>query len=245
MTRRKSRAGLTVPAKRLLAQLLRAGTLALGGLLALVCFLVLVYSVVAPPASATMVWRAFEGRGMDYRWVPIESMAVPVIHAVISSEDARYCKHNGVDWLALESVWKAVVEDRTDRPRGASTIAMQTVKNLFLWPWRSYVRKALEIPLAYVVDAVWSKRRLLEIYLNIAEWGPGVYGIEAAARRNFGRSARALSASQAALLVAILPNPIERSARKPSNAVRRKANVVRQRMRGASHYTQCVSKDRY
>ncbi len=231
-------------AKHIFAQIARAGVLSLGGLLALVCFLVLVYSVVAPPASATMVWRAFEGRGMDYRWVPIETMAVPVVLAVISSEDARYCTHNGVDWLAMESVWKAVMEDRTDRPRGASTIAMQTVKNLFLWPWRSYLRKALEIPLAYVVDAVWSKRRLLEIYLNIAEWGPGIYGIEAAARRNFGRPAGALSASQAALLVAVLPNPIERSARKPSNAVRRKAGVIRRRMRGASHYTQCVSKDR-
>lgn len=214
------------------------------GVLALVCFLVLVYSVVAPPASATMIWRSFEGRQMDYRWVPLEAIPESVVFAVISAEDARFCKHNGVDWQAVESVWTAVIQDQTDRPRGASTIAMQTVKNLFLWPWRSYVRKVLEIPLAYVVDAVWSKRRLLEIYVNIAEWGPGIYGIEAAAWRTFGRPARALSAAQAALLVAVLPNPIQRDARRPSRTVRRKARVIRQRMAGARHYSACVTRKR-
>src|SRR6185436_4995918 len=117
--------------------------------------------------------------------------------AVIASEDGRFCQHHGVDWDEIE---EAIERARDGIPRGGSTISMQVVKNLFLWPSKSYVRKALEFPLTFAIEMAWSKPRILEIYLNIAEWGPGVFGAEAAARYHFGKSAATLTPSQAALL---------------------------------------------
>ena len=165
----------------------------------------------------------------------------PVLPAsVVMSEDAQFCRHGGVDWKALNDVIDAA--DNDDGPsRGASTIAMQTAKNLFLWPGRSVVRKAIEIPLALLLDAVWPKRRILEVYLNIAEWGPdGVFGAQAAARRAFGRDAADLSPREAAILTATLPNPIRRDARKPSRGVLSIANTIAVRARGAALWTDCL-----
>ena len=135
-----------------------------------------------------------------------------------------------------------VVDDliEGERPRGASTIPMQTVKNLYLWSSRSYIRKGLEVPLALMVDAIWSKRRLLEIYLNIAEWGPGIFGIEAAARHHFKRSAKSLSRRQAALLAVTLPNPHLRNPRKPRRGMRRLARLVERRAKQSGAYIKCV-----
>src|SRR5690606_10566851 len=145
-----------------------------------------------------------------------------LVRAVVLSEDAGFCRHGGVDLGAL----REAIEDA----RGGSTITMQVVKNLFLWPARSYVRKLIEISLAYVVDALWPKRRILEIYLNVAEWGDGVFGAEAAARTHFGRSASRLTPLQASLMAVTLPNPIERTAGRPSPIVRRLASRLRSRM---------------
>ncbi len=146
--------------------------------------------------------------------MPLERISGFLRATVIVSEDARFCHHHGVDWGALREV--------VDRPgangptRGASTIPMQTAKNLLLWPSRSYVRKAIEIPLALLIDLAWSKRRILEVYLNLAEWGKGVFGVEAAARHYFHKSADRLDAREAALLATSLPNPSHRNAGRPS-----------------------------
>jgi monofunctional biosynthetic peptidoglycan transglycosylase len=154
------------------------------------------------------------------------------------SEDARFCEHAGVDWQEL-----AKVLDRNAGPnRGASTITMQVVKNLFLWNSRSYLRKALEIPLALYANLVWSKRRTMEIYLNIVELGPGIFGVEAAAEHYFKRHAKDLSPGQAALLVSALPNPIERNPAQPSRLVRSHAGTVAARGRSAGAYVNCLAR---
>jgi len=154
------------------------------------------------------------------------------------SEDGQYCFHGGVDWGEM----RMLIEDTLDgaSTRGGSTIPMQTAKNLFLWNSRSFVRKGLELPLAVASDFVWTKRRLMEIYLNIAEWGPGIYGIEAAARYHFKVPASKLSRRQAALLAVSLPNPIDRNAGKPGRGLRRLAAVIERRAQGAGDYIKCI-----
>jgi monofunctional biosynthetic peptidoglycan transglycosylase len=213
---------------------------ALGAVAAAILLAIAAYRFVAPPVSALMVWRLVQGHGIDYRWVPLESMSAALPAAVIASEDGRFCAHGGVDWTALGTVFEALTEDPDAAPRGASTIPMQTVKNLFLWPSRSYVRKALELPLALVADLAWPKRRTIEIYLNVVEWGPGIYGAEAAARHHFGKPASALAPAEAALLAAVLPNPLERSAGKPGTLTRRLASTVRARMRTIDGHLGCI-----
>ena len=209
------------------------------------CLLLVVmvgYRFVAPPVSTLMIWRSIEGRSMDYRWTSLEDISPALPRAVIASEDARFCAHNGVDWGAVSDVIDDIVEDADGAPRGASTIPMQTVKNLFLWPWRSYIRKAFEIPMAYMISAIWPKRRVLEIYLNIVEWGPGIYGAEAAAQRHFGKSARRLNGGEAALLAAALPNPKVRRAGRPGPLTRAAAQRILRRMRDIGPYVSCVER---
>ena len=213
---------------------------ALAGAAALVLVVIVAYRFVAPPVSTLMVWRLFQGHGIDYRWVPLDEISPALPAAVIASEDARFCAHGGVDWTALGEVVDALADDPDTPPRGASTIAMQTVKNLFLWPSRSFVRKALEMPLALVADLAWPKRRTIEIYLNVVEWGPGIYGAEAAARHHFGKPARALGPAEAAQLAAVLPNPLERSAGRPGSLTRRLAARVGARMRAIGGYLECI-----
>src|SRR5690606_11160795 len=169
-------------------------------LAAMILVAIAAYRFVAPPASALMVWRLAQGHGIDYRWVALDHIAPALPAAVIASEDSRFCSHGGVDWTALGAVFTAIADDPEAAPRGASTISMQAVKNLFLWPSRSYMRKALELPLALVVDLVWPKRRTVEIYLNVVEWGPGIYGAEAAAQHHFNKPASALTRAEAARL---------------------------------------------
>lgn len=197
--------------KSALRSWLRRGLLVLGFLALLPLVLTPIYRFV-PPVSTLMVASWLSGEGADRRWVPLSRIAPILVRTVISSEDSRFCDHGGVDW---DAIGEAIDEDR-DAPRGASTIAMQTVKNLFLWQSRDYLRKALEVPLAYYANFVLGKRRLIEIYLNIVEWGPGTFGAEAASRRAFGRSAASLNADQAALLAAALPNPRLRDPARPS-----------------------------
>ena len=194
-----------------------------------------IYSVV-PPVSTLMLWSGLTGQGMQRNWTPIENIAPALVNSVVMTEDGQYCSHSGVDWNALNDVL-----DREGGPsRGASTIAMQTVKNLFLWPSRSYIRKGLEIPLAYYADLVLSKRRLMEIYLNIAEWGPGLFGAEAAAQHYFKKPASKLTAREAALLTAALPNPITRNPAKPTRYLQKRARTIQARDRAAGDYVGCI-----
>lgn len=193
---------------------------------------------VAPPVSTLMLARYMTGRPVERTWVPLEKMAPALPAAVVMSEDARFCRHSGVDWQALGEVLEDSDEDGPSR--GASTIAMQTAKNLFLWPSRSYIRKALEIPLALAIDLVWPKRRVLEVYLNIAEWGEGVFGVEAAARRYFGKGASALTAREAALLAAALPLPRARNPARPTARQQAYAGTIAGRARLSGGLLACL-----
>lgn len=195
----------------------------------------LLYSALTPP-STLMLGRWLVGKPVARTAVPLEAIAPALPAAAITSEDARYCQHSGVDWAALRDV----VDDEDGPSRGASTIAMQTAKNVFLWPGRSYLRKALELPVALVMDLIWGKRRMMEIYLNVAEWGDGVFGAEAAARRWFNKSARQLSQREAALLVAALPNPLARSPARPSVRHRALAARLLARMEASGSLTECL-----
>src|SRR5437588_12219253 len=179
---------------------------------------------VVDPLSTLMLWRRATGARVERTWMPLTSIAPLLPRTVIVSEDARFCTHHGVDLGEL----RAAIEDADDLAdmRGGSTIAQQTAKNLFLWQGRSIIHKALEFPLALWLDLVLGKRRLMEIYLNIAEWGPdGEFGAEAGARAAFEKSARDLNTREAALLAAILPNPHRRSAARPGPGVRRLAGI--------------------
>ncbi len=189
-----------------------------------------------PPVSTPMLARWALLKPVDRQWVPLSRISTNLQYAVVMGEDARFCVHRGVDWGAL----REVMDDPDGPSRGASTISMQTAKNLFLWNSRSYVRKGVEIPLAMAIDFAWPKRRVLEVYLNVAEWGEGLYGAEAAARRYFGRSASELTPRQAALLVAALPNPRMRDPRKPQGRHARLASVVERRAKGAAKWIGCL-----
>ena len=199
--------------------------------------LALVYSALTPP-STLMLGRWLTLRPVDRQAVSLDAISPYLVQAVVASEDQRYCLHGGVDWNALRDV----VDDEEGPSRGASTIPMQTVKNVFLWPGRSVIRKALEIPLALVADTLWGKPRTMEIYLNIAEWGEGVFGAEAAAQRWFGKPARTLTRGEAALLAAVLPNPILRNPALPSRGVRAQAARIQTRMNGVTGLMGCLKR---
>ena len=208
-------------------------------LLALPYLVILLYAVEPIRPISTLMLRVLVLlKGYDRQWVEFDDIAPVLVQSVMMSEDGQFCSHRGVDWGEM----KAVVQDALDgeATRGASTIPMQTAKNLFLWNSRSFVRKAMEMPLAIAADFVWSKRRLMEIYLNIAEWGPGIYGIEAAAQHHFNVPAAKLSRRQAALLAASLPNPYERNAGKPGRGLQRLAGVIEKRARRSGGYITCL-----
>lgn len=182
------------------------------------------FRFVNPPITAVMLADKLKGATLDRQWVPLEDISPQLPLAVISSEDGRFCLHWGVDWGAMREAIKA------GAVRGASTIPMQVAKNLYLWNGRSYVRKAFELPLAYVMSLVWPKQRMIEVYLNVAEFGRGIYGAEAASRYYFGKSAADLTRHEAVLLAVTLPNPHIRNPRKPSLRMLRIARAVELRM---------------
>jgi monofunctional biosynthetic peptidoglycan transglycosylase len=202
------------------------------GYAVLVLVLIVVYRTVDPPRSTVMIGVALSGQSIDYEPVPLSSVSTYLLRAVVTSEDARFCRHGGVDWGALAEA----IQDS----RGGSTITMQVAKNLFLWPSRSYVRKAIEIPLALLIDFAWPKRRVLEVYLNIAEWGPGIFGAEAAAQYHFNKSASRLTQNEATLLAASLPNPIARDAGDPGRVTELLASRLRARMANSDAYVGCL-----
>ena len=195
------------------------------------------------PVSTLMLWRQLTGAPMSRPWIDFGGISPYLPRSVVAAEDAKFCSHHGIDWDAL----REVVDDAEDGEvtRGGSTITQQVAKNLFLWPGRSFVRKALELPLALWIDLVLPKRRILEIYLNIAEWGPdGEFGAEAGAQHAFARSARQLSAGQAALMAASLPNPAQRNAGQPTPAMRRIAGIHLRRMGTMARNDACLRAER-
>lgn len=207
----------------------------LGLFLALNIILVLVFRFVPVPTSGLMVQRRVESwsSGKPYasrhRWVPLEEIAPSLGVAVIAAEDQNFIDHFGFDWQAIE---KAVQHnEKSRRKRGASTVSQQTAKNLFLWSSRSWTRKGLEAWFTLLIEAGWSKKRILEVYLNIVEFGDGIYGAEAAARTYFGKSARRLTPSEAALLAAVLPNPRKFKANAPSEYIRGRQAWILNQMR--------------
>jgi monofunctional biosynthetic peptidoglycan transglycosylase len=195
---------------------------------------------VVDPVSTVMLWRWMTGQRVERTVVPIGAMAPALPRAVISAEDGSFCSHRGIDWRGLsEAFYEA---DDLSEMRGGSTITQQVAKNLFLWQGRSYVRKALELPLAVWINLVLPKRRVLEIYLNIAEWGPnGQFGAEAGARYAFGKSVRQVTSREAALMAAVLPGPRSRSARAPSTTMRRLAGIYEARAARFEARTSCLN----
>ncbi len=223
-----------------LARVVRGIWLFFLGVVALVVALTALWTVV-PPVSTLMLARYVTLQPVQRDYAPLDRMSPALVAAVVLSEDAGFCRHGGVDWQALGEVLEDA--DENGPARGASTIAMQVAKNLFLWPSRSAVRKGLEIPLALALDAVWSKRRILEIYLNIAEWGPdGVFGAQAASRARFGKSARALTVHEAALMARALPNPILRNPARPSAGHARLAGRLAARIGTAGPLLDCLDR---
>ena len=213
-------------------------------ILAVVALLLLPYLLtplyrVFNPVSTLMLARWATGQRVDRSTVPLERIAPVLPRTVLASEDARFCSHRGVDLVELKEAFEEV--DDVSEMRGGSTITQQTAKNLFLWQGRSFIRKGLELPLALWIDLVLPKRRIMEIYLNIAEWGPnGEFGVEAGARHAFNKPAAQLTPGEAALLTVMLPNPKRRSARAPRPSVRRIAGVVQTRATRAPWIDACL-----
>ena len=188
---------------------------------------------IAPPITFLMVSRGVEGEGLSYRWRSLDDISPRLVQAVIASEDSTFCSHNGFDMKAIERALQANAraEKRgSGRIRGGSTISQQTAKNAFLWPGRDWIRKGLEAGYTLAIETVWGKRRIMEVYLNVAEWAPGVYGAEAASQHWFGKSADALTAREAARLAAILPSPRRYSASSPGPYVRRRTSRIQAAM---------------
>jgi monofunctional biosynthetic peptidoglycan transglycosylase len=219
--RRKPKAGRGLPARLARWALILVLVFGLVGPVAVVA----AYRFVPPPITWLMVQRLFEGRGFDRRWVPMDRISPQLVRAVIAAEDARFCEHHGFD---VDAIQKALAnnERRPGRIRGGSTISQQTAKNIFLWPQRDWVRKGLEAYFTVLIELIWGKARIMEVYLNSIEWGPGVYGAEAAAQRNFHVSARNLTPAQAARLAAIVPKPLAWKAAAPGPYVKRRSGKI-------------------
>ena len=186
----------------------------------LVIALILLFAVVNPPTTIYMSQESRRLGGVDHEWVSIEEIAPVMARSVVAAEDANFCQHWGFDLNAIK------VAIAAGGHMGASTISQQTVKNVFLWHGRNFTRKGMEALMTPLVEAVWSKRRIVEVYLNVAEFDEGVFGVEAAARHYFGVGLEELSATQAARLAAILPSPKTRSASRPTNSVRKRTRQI-------------------
>jgi len=186
---------------------------------------VVFYRFIPVPITILMIERAAQGHGLDHRWVPLSAISPAMTRAVVASEDANFCSHHGFD---LHAIQKAVAHNdaRPNRIRGGSTVSQQTAKNVFLWPDRSWVRKGLEAWFTVLIELIWGKQRIMEVYLNSVELGPGVYGVEAASQRYFHHSARTLNPAEASRLAAVLPNPLKWSAADPGAYVRKRTGKI-------------------
>lgn len=194
------------------------------------------------PGTILMTQRAMQGEDVQRDWVSLDKISPRLVYAVIAAEDAKFCEHGGIDWDAIEQAreWNAKNPDRSRR--GGSTISQQTAKNVFFWNGGGMARKAGEAWMTYVTEAVWGKRRIMEMYLNVAEWGDGIFGAEAAAQARFGKSAADLTEREAALLAAVLPSPNKWKAVNPGPYVQRRAGSIQGRMRVVANegYAACV-----
>ncbi|MEI4493375.1 monofunctional biosynthetic peptidoglycan transglycosylase [Mameliella alba] len=218
--RKRKTKGKAVQRPRPLAFLRRWLLRALLGAAVLAVLVVLLFRVINPPVTHTIWSEARRLGGVEHSWVEVDGIAPVMLRSAVAAEDANFCTHWGFDMGAI----RAAIEDGARR--GGSTISQQVVKNVYLWQARSYLRKALEALMTPLVEALWPKRRILEVYLNVAEFDEGVFGVDAAARHYFGVAPRDLSPRQAALLAAVLPNPKARAADRPSAALNRRAQAI-------------------
>lgn len=200
--------------------------------------LVLLYRVVAPPVTPLMLLR---GGKISYDWVPLLRISPVLARSVLTAEDESFCTHHGFDQAAIQKALDQYLDD-DDREtlRGGSTISQQTAKNVFLWPDRTWLRKGLETWMTLYVEALWPKPRIMEVYLNVVEWAPGVYGAEAAARHHFHKSASVLSPHEAALLAAVLPNPRKWNASDPGPYVRGRSETLQARAARVGSLASCL-----
>ena len=202
--------------------------------------IILIYRVVPPPGTPLMVIRAIGGAGWNYDWEPLERIAPSLARAALTAEDETFCSHHGFDTKALKEAWEEYLQDDGGTLRGGSTISQQTAKNLLLWPGRDWIRKGLEAWLTIYIEALWPKQRIMEVYLNVVEWGRGVYGAEAAARHHFKKSAANLSAIEAARLAAVLPSPLRWSASNPGPYVQRRSGMLQGRAARLGDLAACL-----
>lgn len=208
-----------------------------GGFFALTIFWVLCLKFINPPVTYLMIKRGFQwqsaGKGfkIEKDWLGYDEISNNLKKAALAGEDAHFMRHNGFDTNAIK---QALEKNKSGKPlRGGSTISQQVAKNVFLWPERSWLRKGLETYFTFLIEIIWSKKRILEVYLNVIEMGQGIYGAEAAAHYYYHKSAKSLTKKEAALIIAILPNPRQWDARRPSNYVNSRANSI---VRYLNHY---------
>lgn len=199
--------------------------------------IVLLYRVAPPPVTPLMLIR---GGAIHYTWVPFKRIAPVLARSVLTAEDESFCQHHGFDTAAIQKALDDYLDDDGGTLRGGSTISQQTAKNVLLWPSRTWLRKGLETALTVIIEALWPKQRIMEIYLNIVEWAPGVYGAEAAAQHHFKKSAAQLSAHEAALLAAVLPNPRKWNASNPGPYVRGRAETLEGRAARVGELAACL-----
>lgn len=186
------------------------------------------YAIASPPGTLLMLQRKLSGDVIAHPWTPLEEISPHLVTAVIAAEDTRFCLHNGIDFEAID---KALEEKKKGkRLRGASTISQQTAKNAFFWNGGGWLRKGGEAWMTVLIESIWPKRRVMEVYLNIAEWGDGNFGAEAAAQARFGKSAKDLTSYEAALLASVLPNPHKWRVDPPGPYVRSRSHTIRSRM---------------
>ena len=208
------------------------------GPLLMVILHVAIFRVLPVPLTPLMVIRWTQDHPIDHRWVDLGEMSPHLARAVIAAEDNRFCEHAGVDWSAV----KTVMEEYRDegRLRGASTVSMQTAKNLYLWPGRSVIRKGLETGLVHGLEWAWSKERIMEVYLNIVEMGPGIYGAQAAAQHHYGIDASELNFVQSAALVSILPDPLGRDPTRKNKAMGQRVQRIRESLQVLGPLLDCM-----
>lgn len=211
-------------------------------LLVIVSYLVLsvltvvIYKFINPPVTPPMIFRVFEylfeGEfvGINKSWRDYDEVSPYIFKAVIGGEDGRFLSHGGIDWKAVDAAKRYNEIHKGKKKRGASTITMQTAKNTFLWHGRNYVRKAMEAYFTYLIEAIWGKKRILEVYVNVVEFGKGIYGVEAASQKFFNKPAKDLSRREAALLAAVLPNPHRWSPAAPTPYIEKRVDFIMGRM---------------
>ena len=188
-------------------------------------FLVTLFRDIPPPATPLMLLRLADGYAIEHSWRGLDRISPFLLKAVIAGEDQKFCLHRGFDREAIEAAWERYDPD-DGKLYGASTISMQTAKNVFLWPGRDWLRKGLEAYFTTLIELAWGKQRILEVYLNVVEWGPGIYGAEAASEYYFNKPAAELSPQEAVRLAAVLPDPLDRSASQPGPEVRARSRFM-------------------